>query len=192
MPVSRSLINGRASTVTPSDALLLLGPHVSGSALPAAQRRERLGPNVAAVFNHQAELSRFVFGVSLQRNIAPLTAEQDFNGKRRQAQEPALKRRMPGLGVVGGVGGMYFYQELLRGADGIMTGFSFPEVLVDIFAHFMAGRRAEAARTFYQAARLLMYEFQPGTGLAIRIDAQFQAEIKDVPLFCDRWPQVTA
>src|SRR3712207_1048879 len=34
------------------------------------------------------------------------------------------------VGVFGGLGGLYLYEELLRGADGVMTGLGFPQVLV--------------------------------------------------------------
>ena len=79
-----------------------------------------------------------------------------------------LKAQIPTLSVMGGLGGMYFLQELQRGADGIMTGFSYPEVLAGIYRAFVSGDHARAEQLFFQAAGLLMYEFQPGTGLAIR------------------------
>ena len=31
------------------------------------------------------------------------------------------------VGIFGGLGGAYYYEELVRGADGIMTGFGFPQ-----------------------------------------------------------------
>ncbi len=49
-----------------------------------------------------------------------------------------------------------------------MTGFSYPEVLAAIYRAFVSGDHARAEQLFFQAAGLLMYEFQPGTGLAIR------------------------
>src|SRR3712207_9440916 len=41
---------------------------------------------------------------------------------KQRAKEP--------VGVFGGLGGLYLYEELLRGADGVMTGLGFPQVLV--------------------------------------------------------------
>lgn len=70
--------------------------------------------------------------------------------------------------LYGGLGGVYFYEELLRGADGTMTGFAFPEILVGIYERFRAGRRAEAAALFDRYASLIRYEGQQGIGLAIR------------------------
>lgn len=72
------------------------------------------------------------------------------------------------IGVFGGLGGQYFLEELERGAAGIMTGFAFPEVLVDIHRRFRAGDREGAADVFHRAIDLMRYEFQPGIGLAFR------------------------
>ncbi|HET7343425.1 MAG TPA: dihydrodipicolinate synthase family protein [Methylomirabilota bacterium] len=78
-------------------------------------------------------------------------------------------RRVP---VFGGLGGVYFFEELSRGAAGAMTGFPYPEALREIHARFAAGRRAEARALFYRWLPLIRYESQPGavpgTSLAIR------------------------
>ncbi len=72
------------------------------------------------------------------------------------------------VGVFGGMGGVYFYEELLRGAVGTMTGFAFPEVLVGIYTTFTAGDRPRARDLFYRYLPLIRYEGQPVIGLAIR------------------------
>jgi 4-hydroxy-tetrahydrodipicolinate synthase len=72
------------------------------------------------------------------------------------------------IGIVGGLGGMFVYEELERGADGIMTGLSYPELLVEIVREHRAGNRERARKVFYDACPLLRYEFQPGIGLALR------------------------
>jgi 4-hydroxy-tetrahydrodipicolinate synthase len=70
--------------------------------------------------------------------------------------------------IFGGLGGVYFLEELQRGAVGTMTGFAFPEVLVSIYRHFTAGDRASAAAVFDKYCPLIRYEFQPKVGLALR------------------------
>ncbi len=70
--------------------------------------------------------------------------------------------------VFGGLGGVYFLEELERGAAGTMTGFAFPEILVRIYAHFAAGNPQAAAATFDRYCPLIRYEFQPKLGLALR------------------------
>lgn len=72
------------------------------------------------------------------------------------------------VAMYGGMGGVYFYEELLRGAVGTMTGFAFPEVLVGVYAAFTAGDRAGARTLFYQYLPLIRYEGQPVIGLALR------------------------
>lgn len=74
----------------------------------------------------------------------------------------------PHLAVLGGLGGVYFLEELQRGAVGIMTGFAFPEVLLEIWTLFKSGQREQAARVFDKYCPLLRYEFQPKIGLAFR------------------------
>jgi len=39
--------------------------------------------------------------------------------------------------VFGGLGGVYFLEELQRGAAGTLTGFAFPEIVVAIYDHFV-------------------------------------------------------
>lgn len=72
------------------------------------------------------------------------------------------------ISIVGGLGGMFFLEELERGSDGMMTGFSYPEVLVAIYQAYSSGDKNEARRLFYAACPILRYEFQPGIGLALR------------------------
>lgn len=70
--------------------------------------------------------------------------------------------------IFGGLGGVYFLEELQRGVAGTMTGFAFPEILVRIHAQFAAGDHQGAAATFDRYCPLIRYEFQPKIGLALR------------------------
>ena len=71
-------------------------------------------------------------------------------------------------GIFGGAGGLYCLEELDRGACGIMTGFAYPEILVQIYMAHRRGDHAEAARIFDHALPLIRFEAQPAIGLAIR------------------------
>ena len=75
------------------------------------------------------------------------------------------------VAIFGGLGGVYFFEELSRGADGAMTGFPYPEALRAIREHFVAGRRDEARALFYRWLPLIRYESQPGAtpGTAVGI-----------------------
>jgi 4-hydroxy-tetrahydrodipicolinate synthase len=70
--------------------------------------------------------------------------------------------------IFGGLGGVFLLEELLAGATGAMTGFAFPEILVQIVGLFRAGRVNDAADVFYRAVPLMRFEFQEGIGMAIR------------------------
>ncbi|MCL6487369.1 MAG: dihydrodipicolinate synthase family protein [Alicyclobacillus mali] len=73
------------------------------------------------------------------------------------------------LTLFGGLGGMYFFEELERGAAGIMTGFAYPDLLVAIYEAHQKGDKAAARSLFYQYLPLIRYEAQLGvTGVAIR------------------------
>ncbi len=80
----------------------------------------------------------------------------------------ALRKLGSEISIVGGLGGMFFLEELERGSDGMMTGFSYPEVLVAIYQAYRAGDEPKARFLFYGACPVLRYEFQPGIGLALR------------------------
>ncbi len=82
-----------------------------------------------------------------------------------RAQEAAGARRLP---ILVGNGGMFLPFELARGADGAMTGYAFPEVLVAVCRWMAAGERERALDLFDAHLPLLRYEQQPGLGLAVR------------------------
>jgi 4-hydroxy-tetrahydrodipicolinate synthase len=68
------------------------------------------------------------------------------------------------VGVFGGLGGMYFYEELARGAVGIMTGFAYPHVLVETYRLFVKGESREAQEYFFRYLPLIRFEAQLGVG----------------------------
>ena len=59
-------------------------------------------------------------------------------------------------------------EELLRGADGAMTGFAYPEMMVDVCRAHAAGQPEHAQDLFDAYLPLARYEQQPGIGLAVR------------------------
>ena len=72
------------------------------------------------------------------------------------------------VSILVGNGGLYVPQELRRGADGVMTGFAYPEMLVSVSSLFAAGRSDEAEDLFDVYLPLVRHEQQPGFGLAVR------------------------
>ena len=85
------------------------------------------------------------------------------------AKMSRIQRLAPdSIGIFGGLGGVYFLEELQRGSRGVMTGFAFPEVLVDVYEAFRVGDSGRAAALFDRYVPLIRYEFQPKIGLAYR------------------------
>ena len=74
----------------------------------------------------------------------------------------------PRISILCGNGGLYLPQELARGADGAMTGFAYPEALVQTVALHHAGETERAEDVFDAYLPLLRHEQQPGFGLAAR------------------------
>ena len=72
------------------------------------------------------------------------------------------------LSILVGNGGVYLPQELQRGADGAMTGFSYPEALVQTVSLHRAGDVDKAEDLFDCYLPILRHEQQPGYGLALR------------------------
>ncbi|HMC62451.1 MAG TPA: dihydrodipicolinate synthase family protein [Candidatus Solibacter sp.] len=72
------------------------------------------------------------------------------------------------IGIFGGLGGVFLLEELMAGATGAMTGFAYPEILVEIVRRYHAGDVDGAAEVFYRAVPLMRFEFQEGLGMAIR------------------------
>jgi 4-hydroxy-tetrahydrodipicolinate synthase len=70
--------------------------------------------------------------------------------------------------IFGGLGGMYLFEELMAGATGAMTGFAYPEILLEVIRLFRAGDVQQSAAVFYQHVALMRFEFQEGIGMAIR------------------------
>lgn len=90
--------------------------------------------------------------------LTKITALRDME------QDPANAR----LSILVGNGGLYLPQELQRGADGAMTGFAYPEALVQTVALHLKGEVDAAEDLFDRYLPILRHEQQPGFGLAVR------------------------
>ena len=99
--------------------------------------------------------------------LARIRAEAARAGRRR-------------VSVLVGNNAIYYPQEMARGADGAMTGFSYPEMLVEVYERFVSGDAEGAEDVFDLYLPLLRYEAQPGTGLAVldRLVARLERRLK--------------
>ncbi len=72
------------------------------------------------------------------------------------------------ISILCGNGGLFLDFEMERGADGAMTGYAFPDMLVDVVSLSKAGKRDAAHDLFDAHLPLVRYEQQQGVGLATR------------------------
>ncbi len=72
------------------------------------------------------------------------------------------------VSILCGNGGLFLDFECERGADGAMTGYAFPDMLVDVVKLQKAGKRDQAHDLFDAHLPMIRYEQQPGAGLAVR------------------------
>ena len=82
----------------------------------------------------------------------------------RAASDAGARR----ISILCGNGGQFLLEEMLRGADGAMTGFAYPEMMAKVVAEMTAGDEPRARDIFDAYLPLVRYESQPGLGLAIR------------------------
>ncbi len=100
---------------------------------------------------------------------------EKISALRRFEQDGAMRR----VSILTGNGGLFLDFEMERGADGAMTGYAFPEMLMDVVRLSKEGRRVEAHDRFDAHLPLLRYEQQQGIGLAVRKYVMMQRGILD-------------
>ena len=72
------------------------------------------------------------------------------------------------ISILCGNGGLFLDFEMERGANGAMTGYAFPDMLVDVVRLSASGERQRAHDLFDAHLPLVRYEQQAGLGLAVR------------------------
>lgn len=136
----------------------------------------QIGPAIPVAFqDHPQVVGSDISPSALQKIVEDhpsivMLKHEDCPGLRklsqiRRAFDGSTRRR---ISILVGNGALYAMQELRRGADGMMTGFSYPEMLVRAYELFAAGS-PEAAEDLYDTyLPLVRHEQQIGFGLAIR------------------------
>ena len=89
----------------------------------------------------------------------------------REGEKKPGRRR---VSILVGNGGLYYPQEMRRGADGAMTGFAWPEMLVQVYDLFARGESEKAEDLFDIYLPLVRHEVQPAIGLALRKEVLFR------------------
>ncbi len=135
-----------------------------------------LGPSIPVCIQDYPQLSGVYFSADCFLRLAEafpqivMFKHEEAPGLRKLS---AIRRATDGkkgrrISILCGNGGIHLPQEYLRGADGAMTGFAFPDMMVRLHGLYRAGK-ADAAEDLYDLyLPVLRHEFQPGVGLALR------------------------
>ncbi len=122
-----------------------------------------------------------VNNVFMSADVLAQLAERIPNVRHLKLEDPPLMQKIAAIRaltdkylIFGGLGGMFFLEELARGASGTMTGFAFTEILVAVYEAFRDGRREEAERIFDHYLPLIRFENQPIINLSIRKELLYQ------------------
>ena len=147
-----------------------------------AQVFQALGPDIPVVYQDYPQTT----GVYLPANVFErlvddfkqlvMLKHEDAPGlakltRIREGEKKAGRRR---VSILVGNGGLYYPQEMRRGADGAMTGFAWPEMLVQVYDLFAEGKPEEAEDLFDIYLPLVRHEVQPAIGLALRKEVLFR------------------
>ncbi len=144
-----------------------------------AQVCEALGPDVPVVFQDYPQLTGVhvtagtILELTRRHPQIVMLKHEDAPGlnKLSAVREGSGTADTPRMSILCGNGGIHLAQEMQRGADGAMTGFAFPEMLVEVVRLHRAGDADGAEDLFDAWLPLVRHEQQPGLGLALRKEA---------------------
>jgi 4-hydroxy-tetrahydrodipicolinate synthase len=137
---------------------------------------EALGPDVPICLQDYPMTSSVNFSVetllAIFRDNPQITMlkHEDWPGltKLSRMRAETANAEIPRISILVGNAALFLPQELQRGADGAMTGFAYPEMLVKVVAMHKAGDVDGAEDLFDAYLPMVRYEQQLGAGLAIR------------------------
>lgn len=147
-----------------------------------AQVFQALGPDIPVVYQDYPQTTGVFMPVNVFERLVDdfpqlvMLKHEDAPGlakltKVREGEKTPGRRR---VSILVGNGGLYYPQEMRRGADGAMTGFAWPEMLVQVYELFAKGKAEEAEDLFDIYLPLVRHEVQPAIGLALRKEVLFR------------------
>ena len=147
-----------------------------------AQVFQALGPDIPVVYQDYPQTTGVYLPANLFERLVDdfkqlvMLKHEDAPGlakltRIREGEKKPGRRR---VSILVGNGGIYYPQEMRRGADGAMTGFAWPEMLVQVYDLFAKGKPEEAEDLFDIYLPLVRHEVQPAIGLALRKEVLFR------------------
>src|SRR6202041_3351919 len=140
------------------------------------QAQEAIGDDIPWVLQDYPLTLSVVFTPAVIRKIVMdnpscvMLKHEDWPGLEKISALRAFQKdgSLRPLSILPGNGGLFLDFEMERGADGAMTGYAFPDMLVDVVKFSNAGQRDAAHDLFDAHLPLIRYEQQQGVGLAVR------------------------
>lgn len=141
-----------------------------------AQAVAAIGPDVPFVIQDYPLVLSVVMTPKVIRQIVTdnpscvMLKHEDWPGLEKISALRAFQRdgSLRPISILTGNGGLFLDFEMERGADGAMTGYAFPDMLVDVVKLAGEGKRDAAHDLFDAHLPLVRYEQQQGIGLAVR------------------------
>src|SRR5258708_26445316 len=108
--------------------------------------------------------------IVMENTSCVILKHEDWPGLEKLSALRAFQRdgSLRPLSILTGNGALFLDFEMERGGDGAMTGYAFPELLIDVVRLSKEGRRDAAHDLFDAHLPLIRYEQQPSVGLAVR------------------------
>ncbi len=153
---------------------ILLGPHNVQKDVPLLSYYQQVSDaaQIPCIIHDYPAVTGITMSVELIARIFETSSNIDYikledppTGAKMQALTAAAG---PELKVFGALGGMYAFEELELGAVGVMTGFVYAELLVQLYDLCQEQKWKQAADLFYDFLPLNRWEFQPGIGVSLR------------------------
>jgi len=143
---------------------------------------KELGPDIPVVYQDYPQSTGVYLAPSVFERLVDdfkqlvMLKHEDWPGlaKLTRVRENEKKPGRRRVSILVGNGGLYLPQELRRGADGAMTGFAWPEMLVQVCDLAAEGKMEEAEDRFDIYLPLVRHEQQLGIGLALRKEVLFR------------------
>jgi 4-hydroxy-tetrahydrodipicolinate synthase len=140
------------------------------------QAAEAIGPDIPWVLQDYPLTLSVIFTPEVIRRIVMdnpscvMLKHEDWPGLEKISALRGFQKEgsLRPLSILTGNGALFLDFEMERGADGAMTGYAFPEMLIDVVRLSKEFRRDDAHDLFDAHLPLIRYEQQPGIGLAVR------------------------
>lgn len=112
-------------------------------------------------------------------------------GKLARIRETCAKEGIRRIAILSGRGALFAALALMRGADGVASGFAYPEMLVNVFKAVDKGDRHVACDLYDIFLPLICHELQPRIGVPVRKYILYKRGLLTSPMARPPAPAIT-